>query len=150
MTCIEKLKWLYPDATDVEITQTMSNFCPSRWGIMPDPAGCTKNGVFTTCEDCWNRVIPQTREEHFRDITTQMADVYTAKNHDYGDSFARLRERYPTSILIRLGDKLNRLHTLLTGETAQVKDESIDDTLLDLANYAVMELVERRVEHDNQ
>ena len=29
-------------------------------------------------------------------------------------------------------------------ESAKVKDESIDDTLMDLANYAIMELVERR------
>lgn len=144
MNCVEKLKWQYPDATDQELVELMSKYCPSHWGIMADPAGCTK--AHTPCEDCWNRVIPQTREEHFRDITSKMADVYAAKNHDYGDSFARLRERYPTSILIRLGDKLNRLHTLLTGETAQVKDESIDDTLLDLANYAVMELVERKMD----
>lgn len=80
-----------------------------------------------------------------------MAEVYAAKNHDYGDSFARLRERYPISILIRLGDKLNRLDTLLTGKNAKVKDESIDDTLLDLANYAVMELVERKMNrHEDQ
>jgi glutaredoxin 2 len=86
------------------------------------------------------------REIAFRKITTRMAEVYSAKNHDYGNSFAKLRERYPTSILIRLADKLNRLDTLLMGDAAKVKDESIDDTLLDLANYAVMELVERRLE----
>ena len=99
--------------------------------------------------DMWLRTpTTKTKEEYFREITSKMADVYAAKNHDYGDSFARLRERYPISILIRLMDKLNRLDTLLTGETAQVKDESIDDTLLDLANYAVMELVERRMERN--
>lgn len=86
------------------------------------------------------------RESAFREITTRMAEVYAAKNHDYGNSFAKLRERYPTSILIRLADKLNRLDTLLMGDAAKVKGESIDDTLLDLANYAVMELVERRLE----
>lgn len=85
------------------------------------------------------------REDCFREITSKMAEVYVTKNHDYGDSFTRLRERYPNSILIRLGDKLNRLETLLTGECAKVKDESIDDTLIDLANYAVMELVERKM-----
>ena len=35
------------------------------------------------------------------------------------------------------------------GEKAKVSDESIEDTLLDLANYAVMELVERRVDRDD-
>ena len=86
------------------------------------------------------------RESAFRDITTRMAEVYAAKNHDYGNSFVKLREKYPISILIRLADKLNRLDTILMGDAAKVKDESIDDTLLDLANYAVMELVERRLE----
>lgn len=90
--------------------------------------------------------IATDRESAFRAITTSMAEVYAAKNHDYGNSFAKLRERYPASILIRLADKLNRLDTLLMGAAAKVKDESIDDTLLDLANYAVMELVERRIE----
>lgn len=91
-----------------------------------------------TCEE-------RLREDYFREITTKMAEVYVAKNHDYGDSFARLREKYPISILIRLCDKLNRLETLLINECAEVKDESIDDTLLDMANYAVMELVERKM-----
>ena len=72
--------------------------------------------------------------------------VYAAKNHDYGDSFAKTRAVVPNAILVRLHDKLNRLTTLMTGENAMVKDESIDDTLLDLANYALMELVEREAE----
>ena len=88
---------------------------------------------------------PSTREEVFREITGKMADVYAAKNHDYGNSFLFTRERYPNAILIRLFDKLNRLDTLIGGESAKV-DESIDDTLVDLANYAVMELVERRMD----
>lgn len=88
---------------------------------------------------------PSKREEVFREITEKMADVYAAKNHDYGNSFFFTRERYPNAILIRLFDKLNRLDTLIDGESAKV-DESIDDTLVDLANYAVMELVERRME----
>ena len=32
------------------------------------------------------------------------------------------------------------------GGEQQVKEESIDDTLLDIANYAVMELLERKNE----
>ena len=42
-------------------------------------------------------------------------------------------------------DKLERLNTLLRGAEQQVKNESIDDTLLDITNYAVMELLERRM-----
>ena len=38
---------------------------------------------------------------------------------------------------IRLSDKLNRFKSLIKSE-AQVKDESIEDTLLDMAAYAIM------------
>jgi hypothetical protein len=91
---------------------------------------------------------PDMRDVVFREITETMADVHARKNHDYGNSFTLLRERYPNAILIRLFDKLNRLDTLMSGASARV-DESIDDTLVDLANYAVMELVERRMEAGN-
>lgn len=78
-------------------------------------------------------------------ICKELNALYSAKNHDYGDSFRKTREIVPASILVRLHDKLRRLDSLLMApETAKVKDESIDDTLMDLANYAIMELVERR------
>lgn len=77
-------------------------------------------------------------------ICRDLHETYKAKNADYGDSFAQVRKKYPSAILIRLSDKLNRLDTLLNGSEQHVHDESIDDTLLDLANYCIMELVERR------
>lgn len=77
-------------------------------------------------------------------ICKELFETYKAKNADYGDSFALVRKKYPNAILIRLNDKLNRLDTLLNGSEQHVHDESIDDTLLDLANYCIMELVERR------
>lgn len=83
------------------------------------------------------------RIETFEKICGQMADTYEKKNHDYGNSFAELREQFPNAVLVRLFDKYMRLKTLMNGEQAQV-DESIEDTLIDLANYAIMELVERR------
>lgn len=78
-------------------------------------------------------------------ICKELNDLYSAKNHDYGDSFRKTRSIVPSAILVRLHDKLGRLDSLLMApESATVKDESIDDTLIDLANYAIMELVERR------
>lgn len=84
-------------------------------------------------------------EIHMR-ILTGMNIVYEKKNHDYGDSFAQVRKNIPNAILVRLWDKLNRLTTLLQGAESQISDETIDDTLIDLANYAVMELVEREID----
>lgn len=83
------------------------------------------------------------------EICNKLHEIYMAKNADYGDSFARVRKKYPwypNVILIRLDDKLNRLDTLMKGSEQHVHDESIDDTLLDMANYCVMELVERKLE----
>lgn len=76
-------------------------------------------------------------------LCDELHQLYVAKNHDYGDSFAKTRAVVPNAILVRLHDKLNRLTTLMTGADAQVKDESIDDSLRDLANYALLELTER-------
>lgn len=83
-------------------------------------------------------------DEH-RKICVELNQLYESKNHDYGDSFRKTRDVVPAAILVRLHDKLSRLDTLLMApDDAKIKDESIDDTLMDLANYAVMELVERR------
>ena len=67
-----------------------------------------------------------------------------SKNADYGDSFAKVRAKYPEAILIRLEDKMSRLEQLMQHGNRQVKDESVEDTLMDLANYCIMELVERK------
>lgn len=79
------------------------------------------------------------------EICTFLNEIYQKKNHDYGDSFAKLRNELPGAILVRIYDKYSRLKTLMQGAEQKVKDESIDDTLMDLANYCIMELVERKV-----
>lgn len=81
-------------------------------------------------------------------ICKELNDIYRKKNNDYGDAFAILRDEIPNSILVRIFDKYNRLKTLLNSQERKVKDESIDDTLLDLANYAILELIERRGEEN--
>ena len=83
--------------------------------------------------------------ELHKQICGNMHNTYKAKNVDYGDSFAKVRREYPEAICIRLMDKLERLKTLYKGGEQQVKEESIDDTLLDIANYAVMEILERKI-----
>ena len=80
--------------------------------------------------------------EMHKEICERMTKLYDAKNHDYGDSFVKLRAEYPESICYRLTDKLNRLKTLYKTNNHHVKDESVEDTLIDIANYCVMELIE--------
>ncbi len=74
--------------------------------------------------------------------------IYEQKNNDYGDSFAKLRQELPNAILVRVYDKYSRLKTLMNNTEQKVKDESIDDTLLDLANYCIMEVIERGEAND--
>ena len=84
--------------------------------------------------------------EIHKSICDKLNETYKAKNADYGDSFAKVRSEYPEAICIRLMDKLERLKMLVGGNVQQVKDESIEDTLLDLANYCIMEVVERKMD----
>ena len=88
--------------------------------------------------------------EMFKEIVTKMAKTYEAKNHDYGNSVHKTFEEFGmTSFLVRLSDKLNRLITLNKIE-AQVKDEKIEDTLLDLANYSILALIELKKEKEEE
>lgn len=76
--------------------------------------------------------------DKFTEITSNMAKTYAAKNHDYGNSFEQSLDKFGlVASVVRLGDKMNRIESL-TKKEAQVKDESIKDTLLDMANYAIM------------
>ena len=85
-----------------------------------------------------------TKPERHAELCRQLNDVYTRKNHDYGDSFhvTYLEEGLAMS-RIRLSDKLNRFKQLSKDPNRQaVQDESMIDTLLDLANYAIMTVME--------
>lgn len=85
----------------------------------------------------------QIKVNQFEDVTLQLRNIYDAKNRDYGDSFSQsFKEEGMAMVRIRLGDKLNRLKNLTRGAEQQVKDESVRDTLLDLANYAIMTIME--------
>lgn len=79
--------------------------------------------------------------QRFKSITNEMAKTYAAKNHDYGNSFEQSLDKFGlVASVVRIGDKMNRIESLMKKE-AQVKDESIKDTLLDLASYSVMTLM---------
>lgn len=77
--------------------------------------------------------------------------LYARKNKDYGDSFhISFVEEGMAMPRIRLGDKLNRFKQLSRNPASQqVNDESIKDTLLDLANYAIMTVLELEEAEEN-
>lgn len=85
---------------------------------------------------------PQKTLKH-KKICEELTALYERKNHDYGDSFHQLYEEYGIAAVgIRLSDKLNRFKQLSAGKAQKVHDESIKDTLIDLANYSIMALME--------
>lgn len=80
--------------------------------------------------------------KHFH-ICRLLGDIYKSKNHDYGDSFHKTYEEFgPVALAIRLQDKVSRLSALTTSKERMVKDESICDTLMDIANYAILGIME--------
>lgn len=79
------------------------------------------------------------RVKHFESVCHAMALTYEAKNHDYGNSFEETVNKLGMiAATVRMYDKMNRIITLTTGKDQMVSDESLEDTLMDLATYCVM------------
>ena len=88
---------------------------------------------------------PMKKYERHSEITKQLNEIYIAKNTDYGDAFGDTFKKLGIiSAVTRIVDKTNRLISLSakTEVERNVKDETIKDTLMDLANYAIMTLIE--------
>lgn len=87
-----------------------------------------------------------TKSERHKTLCDTLNTIYIQKNNDYGDSFRQtfLEGGYAMA-RIRPTDKLNRFKSLTRANASQkVTDESLTDTLLDLANYALMTVLEIR------
>lgn len=87
--------------------------------------------------------------EIHKKICEQLHETYQRKNTDYGSSFEKTRNMFENAFLIRAYDKLHRIETILGGKKPLVVDESLVDTILDLANYCIMEVVEMS-SHQNE
>lgn len=84
-----------------------------------------------------------------KELCIELNQLYAKKNHDYGDSFHQTFEEEGMAMArIRLGDKFSRFKTLTRSGKQEVKDESVRDTLIDLANYAIMTVLEMEVVAD--
>lgn len=80
---------------------------------------------------------------HVSGLANQMTDLYARKNRDYGNSFDKSMDKFGLVVAaIRIGDKVNRLQSLVAKQgQAEVKDESIADTFMDLACYSIMTMM---------
>lgn len=90
-----------------------------------------------------NKMTIKQEIKRFKQLTQQMSETFANKRSDYGQTTTETYDRYgPASLLIRMYDKLGRLDNLLGKQQMKVKEESVYDTLLDLANYAIIAIIE--------
>lgn len=85
----------------------------------------------------------QDKLKAFDQITAELRAILEKKNNDYGDdNIGVLGER---GLFVRIWDKVQRLKQLVwNSKELKVKDESIEDTLMDLANYSIIQVILRR------
>lgn len=77
--------------------------------------------------------------KQFNELAQTMCELYEKKNADYGDSFNISLDKYGIiAALTRISDKFNRIENLILNQNKKVEDEKVEDTLIDLANYAMM------------
>lgn len=78
-----------------------------------------------------------------KDIALEVAELVEKKNRDYGNSFDKTLDEYgDTAYFLRIEDKISRLKSL-SKKAAEV-DESIEDTLKDIAGYTLLMINHKR------
>ena len=87
-----------------------------------------------------NKVVSPTNKRVAQMISVQKEglELFKKKNADYGDSFATYG---PVGVIVRMGDKINRLSSVTNKGINLVDNESVRDTLIDLHNYAPMAIM---------
>lgn len=92
-----------------------------------------------------------TKDDKLKDLTNEILKIYREKNADYGDSFSKSYKEFGIiAPVVRMSDKMERIKQLSKGEDIKVKDESLKDTLKDLANYALMLVIEMDLEKEEE
>ena len=75
------------------------------------------------------------RPAQLRAVQNEAYELFKKKNADYGDAFSTYG---PIGVVVRMGDKINRLVSIDKTKVSFVNDESLRDTLIDLHNYSAM------------
>ena len=78
------------------------------------------------------------RVEQMHLVQTEGLELFKKKNADYGDAFANYG---PVGVIVRVGDKIQRLSNITKNGVNLVNNESLRDTLIDLHNYAAMAIM---------
>ena len=78
------------------------------------------------------------RIEQMQKVHEEGLELFIKKNSDYGDAFANYGA---IGVLVRMGDKIQRLQSITSKNISLVNDEKIRDTLIDLHNYSAMAIM---------
>ena len=78
------------------------------------------------------------RVKQFKNVQEEGLKLFERKNKDYGDAFAKYG---PIGVIVRMGDKIQRLSSVSKNGINMVNDESLRDTLIDLHNYSAMAIL---------
>jgi len=84
------------------------------------------------------------RVEQMKNIQAEALELFTRKNADYGDAFAKYGM---IGVLMRIEDKIQRSLSITNKGVNLVDDEGLRDTLIDLHNYAAMALMLNDEDH---
>ena len=118
------------------------NVTPNQVVMLSEPVNDGQKIVRDTCVAAFH---PST--EVFLSLLEKMREISLAKGHDYSgseDPMSNFRMCEAMGIpawkgiVVRLCDKLSRIQNFCKKESLQVKDESIEDTLIDMANYSLL------------
>jgi hypothetical protein len=94
----------------------------------------------------------------FYKLLDRMADLHSRKNHDYAgqDPLSNLKSSLRLGlspflgVLVRLQDKWSRLEQFARSGQLMVKDETVEDTLMDIAVYSLLGIILRREEKEGR
>lgn len=119
----------------------------AKAGISAEDCSSTHETAKASTETYNDKLV----REH-KELTTYLSSLYELKNKKYGDSFGKsIRKRGLVSAIVRMEDKWNRLDNLAANkEDGSDTDESLQDTLLDLANYCLMTVMELNHAKENR
>ena len=78
------------------------------------------------------------RVNQFKNVQEEGLRLFERKNKDYGDAFANYG---PVGVIVRMGDKIQRLSSVSKNGINLVNNESLRDTLIDLHNYSAMAIM---------
>lgn len=134
------------DSIVVEVVDVVNGWCkipfPKRNEfIYIDVDELAKVSVFAS-EPASESANKKTDSDRFKEITDKMCNTFEVKNLDYGDSFHKLFEECGMTYAYgHMAEKLERINSLRKND-AKVKGESMKDSLYDLANYAILTIME--------